>query len=244
MTDTYGLIGHPLGHSFSRAFFTEKFQREGIEAEYRNFDIERADMLLDVVRDTPNLRGLNCTIPHKQAIVGLMHSLSPEAQRIGAVNVVKVMPDGSLQGHNSDVYGFMESIRPLLQDHHKQALVLGTGGASKAVCVGLEELGIQWRYVSRTPREGQLSYDDLTSEIIETHTVVVNCTPLGMHPNVDQCPPLPYHRFTPSHIAYDLLNNPMQPNFLSNAAEAGASTKNGLEMLHLQALKSWQIWNS
>ncbi len=240
--ETYGLIGYPLGHSFSRAFFTEKFEKEGINAQYLNFPIEEAGQLLDIVRRTPGLKGLNCTIPHKQAIMPMMAELDPLAREIGAVNVVKVMPDGSLKGYNSDIVGFMESIRPLLKPHHRKALVLGTGGASKAVCVGLGRLGLEWTYVSRTAAEGRLTYDDLTREVMEEYTVVVNCSPVGMFPKVEGAPALPYASLTPRHLLYDLVYNPTETTFMRKGAERGAVTKNGLEMLHRQALESWRIW--
>ncbi len=241
--DVYGLIGYPLGHSFSRAFFTEKFQREGIDAEYRNFQIESADELLDIVGSTPNLRGLNCTIPHKQAIIPLLDELSREAREIGAVNVIKVSEGGRLKGFNSDIIGFMESIGPLLKPHHRRALVLGTGGASKAVCAGLERLGLSWRYVSRTPREGHFVYADVSRGLLCDYEVVVNCSPIGMFPRVDECPAIPYQHITDRHLLYDLVYNPEETKFLRLGRQRGAVVKGGLEMLHLQAEASWVFWN-
>ncbi|MCD8301475.1 MAG: shikimate dehydrogenase [Prevotellaceae bacterium] len=242
--EIYGLIGYPLGHSFSRAFFTEKFQREGINAEYRNFEIPDAHSLLDIVRDTPGLRGLNCTIPHKQAIIPMLSSLSPAARQIGAVNVIKVCPDGKLLGYNSDVIGFTDSLRPLLKPHHRHALILGTGGASRAVRVGLSRLGLEWTLVSRTPKEGQLTYSDLTPQLMSQHEVIVNCSPVGMFPHTDECPGLPYQSLTPDHLLYDLVYNPTETLFMRLGAQQGAQVKNGLEMLHLQALASWDFWHS
>ncbi len=241
--ETYGLIGYPLGHSFSRAFFTEKFKREGIDAEYLNFEIKEAGMLLDIVRQTPGLRGLNCTIPHKQAIIPLLHSLSDEAREIGAVNVIKVCADGRLKGYNSDIIGFTESLRPLLQPYHRHALVLGTGGASKAVCLGLTRLGLKWTYVSRSPKEGRLTYRDITPETLSQYEVIVNCSPVGMHPHTDEAPALPYAALTPRHLLYDLVYNPEETRFLSLGKEQGATVKGGLEMLHLQAIASWEFWH-
>ena len=240
--DVYGLIGYPLGHSFSRAFFTEKFQREHINAEYRNFEIPEASQLLDIVRETPNLKGLNCTIPHKQAIIPFLDELSDEAREIGAVNVVKVMPGGKLKGYNADIIGFMDSIRPLLKPHHRRALVLGTGGASKAVCAGLSKLGLEWMYVSRTPKEGQLTYADLTEDVLAGYQVIVNCSPVGMYPHVDETPALPYHLLTKDYLLYDLIYNPEMTRFMQLGQARGATVKNGLEMLHLQALASWKFW--
>ena len=240
--DKYGIIGYPLGHSFSRAFFTEKFQREHIDAEYVNFEIPSADMLPGIVQTNPNLRGLNVTLPHKEAVIPMLDELSDEAKEIGAVNVIRVR-DGRLKGFNSDIIGFMDSIRPLLKPWHQHALVLGTGGASRAIRVGLQRLGIEWTYVSRTPAPGRLTYADLTSELMEHYQVIVNCSPVGMFPHVDACPDIPYQLLTGRHLLYDLVYNPQETLFLKRGAERGAAVKNGLEMLHLQALASWRFWN-
>lgn len=240
--DKYGIIGYPLGHSFSRAFFTEKFQREHIDAEYVNFEIPSADMLPGIVQANPNLRGLNVTLPHKEAVIPMLDELSDEAKEIGAVNVIRVR-DGRLKGFNSDIIGFMDSIRPLLKPWHQHALVLGTGGASRAIRVGLQRLGIEWTYVSRTPAPGRLTYADLTSELMEHYQVIVNCSPVGMFPRVDACPDIPYQLLTGRHLLYDLVYNPQETLFLKRGAEHGAAVKNGLEMLHLQALASWRFWN-
>ena len=238
----YGIIGYPLGHSFSRGFFTEKFAREGIDAQYLNFEIPDAGMLLDVLRDNPELHGLNVTLPHKQAIIPMLDELSDEAREIGAVNVIRVR-DGRLKGFNSDIIGFTESIRPLLQPHHKQALVLGTGGASKAICVGLKRLGLEWKYVSRTPREGMITYEDITAETLQDYTVIVNCSPVGMFPKIDQAPAIPYEHLTPKHLLFDCVYNPEDTLFMQKGRAQGATVKNGLEMLHLQAIASWRFWN-
>ena len=177
--DKYGIIGYPLGHSFSRGFFTEKFAREGIDAQYLNFEIPDVAMLRDVLRQNPELRGLNVTLPHKQAVFPLLDELSDEAREIGAVNVIRVR-DGKLKGFNNDIIGFTESIKPLLQPWHKKALVLGTGGASRAIRVGLTRLGLEWTYVSRSSREGMLTYDGLTNDVMKEYTVIVNCSPVGI----------------------------------------------------------------
>lgn len=240
--DKYGIIGYPLGHSFSRAFFTEKFQREHIDAEYVNFEIPSADMLPGIVQANPNLRGLNVTLPHKEAVIPMLDELSDEAKEIGAVNVIRVR-DGRLKGFNSDIIGFMDSIKPLLKPWHQHALVLGTGGASRAIRVGLQRLGIEWTYVSRTPAPGRLTYTDLTPELMEHYQVIVNCSPVGMFPCVDACPDIPYQLLTDRHLLYDLVYNPQETLFLKRGAEHGATVKNGLEMLHLQALASWRFWN-
>ena len=241
--DKYGLIGFPLGHSFSRGFFTEKFAREGIDAEYVNFEIPDATMLLDVLRENPELRGLNVTLPHKQAVIPLLDELSDEAREIGAVNVIRIR-DGKLKGFNSDIIGFTDSIRPLLQPWHKKALVLGTGGASKAICVGLNRLGIEWTYVSRSPREGMLTYEDITAETLQQYTVIVNCSPVGMFPKVDHAPAIPYELLTSKHLLFDLVYNPEDTLFMQKGRAQGATVKNGLEMLHLQAVASWEFWHS
>ncbi len=245
--DKYGLIGYPLGHSFSRRFFTEKFTREGIDATYDNYEIPDARMILDVVRDNPELRGLNCTIPHKQAILPLLDWFSTEAREIGAVNVIRIRRDMNarirLEGFNTDVIGFAESIKPLLSSEHRNALVLGTGGASRAVCYALSRLGLRWTYVSRSRHEGMLTYDDLTPDTMQTYQVVVNCSPAGMYPHVDEAPRLPYEAMGRHHLLYDLVYNPEETLFMKLGAQQGAVVKNGLEMLHLQALASWEIWN-
>lgn len=244
--DKFGIIGFPLGHSFSRGFFTEKFAREGIDAQYLNFEIPEVGMLRDVLRDNPELRGLNVTLPHKQAVIPMLDELSDEAREIGAVNVIKcTMNDGrwTLKGFNSDIIGFTESIRPLLQPHHKQALVLGTGGASKAICVGLNRLGLEWKYVSRTPHEGMITYQDITSETLQEYEVIVNCSPVGMFPKVNQAPAIPYEFLTPRHLLFDCVYNPEDTLFMQKGRAQGATVKNGLEMLHLQAIASWRFWN-
>ena len=243
----YGLIGHPLGHSFSRRFFTEKFDREGIDAEYLNFDLESIDLLPQILAEHPDLQGLNVTIPYKQAVIPYLDELSDEARAIGAVNVVRIARSSTrtiLKGFNSDIIGFMDSIRPLLKPHHRKALVLGTGGASKAICCGLEKLGLEWRYVSRRASSPSvLTYAEITPSILAEFTVIVNCTPLGMSPRLDSCPELPYRALTPDHLLYDLVYNPEETLFMHQGRRQGATVKNGLEMLHLQALASWKFWN-
>ncbi len=245
--DKYGLIGYPLGHSFSKRFFTEKFLREGINAVYDNYEIADARMLLDVVKQNPELRGLNCTIPHKRAIIPMLDSISEEAREIGAVNVIRIRrkDDGgcTLEGFNSDYIGFKESIKPLLKQIHRNALILGTGGASQAVRVALTHMGINWTYVSRAPRPGILCYEDITPALLKQYQIIVNCSPVGMFPHVDEAPSLPYEALTENHLLFDLVYNPEETLFLKLGAEHGAVTKNGLEMLHLQALASWEIWN-
>lgn len=245
--DIYGLIGYPLGHSFSRAFFTEKFEKEGINAEYLNFQIEDIELLPQIIARHPGLRGFNVTIPYKEKVIPFLKCLSDEAVRIGAVNVVKVEADGTLKGYNSDVYGFVESLRPLLAEEvrgNDRALVLGVGGASKAVCYGLRKLGLEVTQVSRREGVGDLTYGDLTPLIIATHRVIVNTTPLGMYPKTDACPDIPYGAVTQGHVCFDLVYNPEETLFMKRCAAQGAKVKNGLEMLHLQAVRAWEIWTA
>lgn len=244
----FGLVGYPLGHSFSRGFFTRKFADEAIDAEYLNFEIPAITDVKEVWM-TPGLAGHNVTLPYKQAIIPLLDGLSDEAAAIGAVNVVRIEADasspagGKRVGYNSDVVGFRESIRPLLRPEHRRALVLGTGGASKAVRYGLITLGVEPVMVSRTADKGDITYADLTPEVMASHTVVVNTTPVGMYPKVEECPPIPYDLLTPGHLCYDLVYNPEDTTFLRLAASKGATVKSGLEMLHLQAIEAWRIWN-
>ncbi|MBM6734695.1 shikimate dehydrogenase [Mediterranea massiliensis] len=246
--DKYGLIGYPLKHSFSISYFNEKFQSENIDAEYVNFEIPRIEDFMEVVEENPNLRGLNVTIPYKEQVIPYLDELDKDTAKIGAVNVIKIIPQGKgdvkLVGYNSDIIGFTRSIEPLLQSHHVKALILGTGGASKAVFHGLANLGIEATFVSRTKKSNDiLTYQELTPEIMQDHTVIVNTTPLGMYPNVDACPDIPYDQLTPNHLLYDLLYNPHETLFMKKGMERGATVKNGLEMLLLQAFVSWEIWN-
>ena len=274
---TYGLIGYPLGHSFSRKFFTEKFEKEGIDAQYLNFEIPSIEEFPEIIKNNPELRGLNVTIPYKQQVMQYLDEISEEAKAIGAVNVVRIerpspqpspimgretmrnagnKPDGlpmkgdmseglrgSLIGYNSDVIGFVESIKPLLKPHHKKALILGTGGASKAIRYGLEKkLGMKTLFVSRSAREGIITYEEVTAEVLKEYEVIVNCSPVGMYPHVDECPALPYEAMNENNLLYDLVYNPLETLFMKKGAEQGATVKNGLEMLHLQAIASWKFW--
>lgn len=246
--EAYGLVGHPLGHSFSAGYFAEKFAREDIDATYTNFDFADISQLTTLIAENENLRGVNVTIPHKQAVIPLLDELSAEAREIGAVNVVRIArdADGTIRtkGYNSDVIGFVESLRPLLQSHHRRALVLGTGGASKAIVFGLKKLGIAPLYVSRMKRTDALTYEELSPEVLSAHHVIVNCSPVGMYPHVDEAPNLPYHLLTPLHLCYDLVYNPLETTFMKKASAQGTVVKNGLEMLHLQAEAAWKFWHS
>lgn len=245
----YGLIGFPLIHSFSEQFFNQKFESEGIPARYANFEIADIGDLMAVIAANPDLGGLNVTIPYKEQIMSYLDDLDPMAARIGAVNVVKFIgdiPSGKfrMKGYNSDVIGFTDSIRPLLGPDRKAALVLGSGGASKAVVQALVDLGIDTTVVSRTPHDGMIGYDDITAEIMESHKIIVNTTPLGMYPEVNRCPDIPYGMLGSRHLCYDLLYNPDTTLFMKKSSEHGAEVKNGLEMLLLQAFVSWTIWNT
>ncbi|MBR2238134.1 MAG: shikimate dehydrogenase [Prevotella sp.] len=244
--DKYGLIGYPLGHSFSVNYFNQKFADEGINAKYINFEIPTVDQIIEVVSANPELKGLNVTIPYKERVIEFLDQLSPEARAIGAVNVIRVTHEGGkirMKGFNSDVIGFTQSIEPMLENYHKKALVLGTGGASKAICYGLKNLGLETVCVSRYERPKTICYKDITPEVVKEYNVIVNCTPLGMFPKTAQCPQLPYEALDEKNILYDLVYNPDVTLFMKKGAERGAQVKNGLEMLLLQAFVSWEMWN-
>lgn len=244
--EKYGLIGYPLGHSFSISYFNEKFANENIDACYINFEIPNIENFREVLDKNPELRGLNVTIPYKQQVIPYLDAVSPEARAIGAVNVIRIRRKGKnihLKGFNSDVIGFTQSIEPLLEPCHKKALILGTGGASKAIDYGLRSLGLETVFVSRTGRDGAMFYEDITPEIIREYKVIVNCTPLGMYPHVDSCPNLPYEAMDSHTLLYDLLYNPDETLFMKRGQEHGATVVNGLEMLLLQAFASWEFWH-
>ena len=244
----YGLIGFPLKHSFSKKFFTEKFEDEKIDAEYLNFEIPEIDLFQEIVASNPQLVGLNVTIPYKEKVIPFLDQLDSQAAEIGAVNVVKIENKSGktiLTGYNSDLLGFQNSISPfVLPNVHTKALILGTGGASKAVRCGLDNLGIESIYVSRNAKAGQLTYTDLDEQIMDEYKVVVNTTPLGTFPNVDEAPDIPYHLLGKQHLLFDLVYNPEETKFLRLGKQQGATTKNGAEMLQLQALAAWEIWNN
>ena len=243
----YGLIGKKLGHSFSADFFNAKFKKEGIENEYLLFPIASIDDFPKLLEENQDIQGLNVTIPYKQQILPYLTSLSPEAKEIGAVNVIKFVRNREglvLIGYNSDSIGFTDSLVPLLTPDMGNALVLGTGGASKAVVYALQKLGIKVTLVSRTPGAGILGYKDLSEEIVKNNQIIVNTTPLGMYPDIENIPPFPYRFLDSRHLCYDLIYNPADTSFMKEAAKHGAKVKNGLEMLHLQAIAAWNIWNS
>lgn len=243
--DKYGLVGYPLKHSFSRNYFNEKFETELLDAEYQNFELASVKEFKQLIKDNPGLKGLNVTIPYKEQIIPYLNELNPVAKEIGAVNVIKFIRNkGKLKliGYNSDIIGFKKSIEPLLKNHHKKALILGTGGASKAVYYGLKQLGIYPVFVTRGRIKGYLNYKDIDERILKEYTVIVNCTPVGMFPKIDEAPAIPYEFLSPDHLLYDLLYNPDETLFLKKGKSKGTLVKNGLEMLLLQAFESWEIW--
>ena len=242
----FGIIGMPLGHSFSPGYFNEKFQNEGIDAEYVNFEIPQINMLPEVIASNPDLVGLNVTIPYKEKVISYLDHVSPEARAIGAVNVIRIIHKGKnviLKGYNSDVIGFTQSIEPRLETYHKKALILGTGGASKAINFGLKSLGLETVFVSRYERPGTIQYEKLTPEDIKEYNVIVNCTPCGMYPHTNKCPNLPYEAMDSHTLLYDLIYNPDETLFLYKGKQQGATVVNGLEMLLLQAFASWEFWH-
>ena len=243
--DKYGLIGYPLGHSFSISFHNQRFADEGINAKYLNFEISSIDDLPAVLGSNPELKGLNVTSPYKEKVITFLDYVSPEARAIGAVNVIRVVHEGKkiiLRGYNSDVIGFTQSIEPMLEPYHKKALVLGTGGASKAIAFGLKSLGLDSVFVSRYERPNTIQYERITSEVVKEYNVIVNCTPMGMFPKTEECPLLPYEALDERNILYDLIYKPDETLFMRRGAEHGAAVKNGLEMLLLQAFASWDFW--
>lgn len=240
----FGLIGRNISYSFSRTYFTEKFNNEGISASYQNFDLQDISEFPGVINNTPNLKGLNVTIPYKEQIISFLDTLDPVASEIGAVNTIKLHPDGKLTGFNTDYFGFAEAIKPHLKNHHQNAMILGTGGASKAVAYALKSLGIEITFVSRTPKKGSLSYNDLDEAVMAANTVIINCTPLGTFPKTEEYPPIPVDKINRQHLIFDLIYNPPETKLMELAKQRGARVLNGYEMLELQAEKAWEIWNS
>jgi shikimate dehydrogenase len=240
----FGLLGRNINYSFSRGYFTEKFEKEKLAGyTYENFDIPTIESFLDIVKNNEHLCGMNVTIPYKEAVMPFLDKLSKKATKIGAVNTIKFTKKGKLKGYNTDYYGFQKSLEPLLEPHHKKALILGTGGASKGVAFALEELGIDYTFVSRNSSETILGYNQITDLIFDEYQIVINSTPVGTSPNTEACPEIPYAFFTKKHIAYDLIYNPAETQFLKKAQQQGAKTKNGMDMLIFQAEKAWAIWN-
>jgi len=240
----FGLIGYPLNHSFSKKYFTEKFLAENIQhARYELFPIERIDMLPDILSRFPELVGLNVTIPYKESVLPFLHELSPEVREIGASNCIKIK-NNLLTGYNTDVIGFEKMLIPYLKPHHHHALILGTGGAAKAVAWVLKKLNINYQYISRNQGVDRKSYEQLDKALMETHALIINTTPLGMWPNLAATPPIPFDYITELHLCVDLIYNPEKTTFMSECERRGASIVNGLEMLIIQAEEGWRIWNN
>lgn len=242
----YGLLGKTLKHSFSKDFFEKKFEREQLECSYENFEINDISHLDEILNSQNDLQGFNVTIPYKEQIIPFLDELSEEAKVIGAVNTVKIIEkDGNkkLVGYNTDAHGFSKSLKPFLTLHHQKALVLGTGGASKAVVYSLMKLGIDVIQVSRDRNKSPITYSELSGELLKHYLLIVNTTPLGMYPDSDSFPDIPYHGITKEHLLYDLVYNPEETLFLKKGKEQGAETMNGKQMLVLQAEKAWEIWN-
>jgi shikimate dehydrogenase len=240
----FGLIGKDISYSFSKKYFKEKFSAELFnDCIYENFDIESIELFPEILKKNNDLKGLNVTIPYKEAIIPYLDKLSKKATLIGAVNVIRFTEKEKLKGYNSDYYGFKKSIKPLLQPHHKKALILGTGGSAKAVAFALDELDIFYTFVSREASENTIDYNRVNATSFDNYQIIINCTPLGTMPNTKEFPLIPYDYFTNKHLAYDLIYNPSETQFLKKAKKKGATIKNGYEMLALQAEKAWKIWN-
>lgn len=240
----YGLIGYPLTHSFSKKYFTEKFEQLGItDCKYENFSIASVKEVKQILADNSSILGLNVTIPHKESVISLLTEKSDVVKKIGACNCIKINGN-KLSGFNTDVAGFEQTLLTKLKPHHKKALILGTGGAAKAVEFVLNKLSIVFKYVSRRPSVRHFSYEQITPAIIKEYTLIINTTPLGMYPNIVQAPQIPYEALTPNHFLYDLIYNPAKTLFLQKGEQQGTATLNGSEMLVIQAEESWKIWNS
>ena len=240
----YGLIGYPLTHSFSQKYFTEKFLKEGLtDHVYENFPIHSITALEEVLSSHSDLRGLNVTIPYKKEVLNFLDQSSPAVELIGACNCIKII-EGKLLGFNTDVIGFEKSLSPFLKPVHTKALILGTGGAAVAVAYVMQQLGIHYQYVSRQQTTNSITYTDIDHQVIEEYHLIINTTPLGMYPSVNDCPPLPYQWLTSQHHCFDLIYNPAETMFLQKAAAQNATVQNGAEMLVIQAEESWRIWNA
>ena len=243
---TFGLLGKQIAYSFSRGYFTDKFKKMNLQNhEYVNFDIPKITDFPKIVAQQSGIKGINVTIPYKEQVMPFLDSIDEKAEKIGAVNTIKITKEGFLKGYNSDVVGFENSLKPLLKKHHKKALILGTGGASKAIAFALELQNIDYKFVSRNPKDhSEISYADITAQTIEMYTVIINSTPLGTSPNIHESPTIPYQFITKKHLLFDLIYNPEMTKFLKEGKQRGATIKNGYEMLELQAEESWRIWSS
>lgn len=241
----FGLIGKNIDYSFSRSYFTKKFKQEELaNHSYENFDIDGLEQFIDILETNKNIKGFNVTIPYKETIIPYLHKLNKKAKDIGAVNTIRFNKKGKLVGYNTDYFGFKKSLEPLLKTHHKKALILGTGGASKAIAYALKQLDIEFKFVSRKASKNvKLTYNTLSPEIIKSHQIIINCTPLGTHPNIEDYPTIPYNALTTEHLLYDLIYNPKETTFLKLGKQYGCQTFNGYKMLELQAEKAWRIWN-
>ncbi len=241
----FGLLGKNISYSFSKGYFTEKFKNLGLKKnKYLNFDIQTIDDFPKILNKNENLWGINVTIPYKEEVMQYLNKFDKTAEKIGAVNTIKFIKRGDLKGYNTDVVGFEKSIYPFLRKHHKRALILGTGGASKAVAYALKRNDIKVKFVSRNPKgKKQISYKEITKEVLEKYAVIVNCTPLGTSPDINKCPDIPYQFLSSKHLLFDLIYNPEVTKFLQKGLENGATIKNGHQMLVLQAEESWRIWN-
>ena len=241
--ENFGLIGKDISYSFSKKFFTQKFINDGLNnCSYENYDISSISKLLEVINDT-KIKGLNVTIPYKESVIELLNHIDPIAKKIGAVNTIKIDKQNKLLGYNTDYIGFKKSLESNISNQ-KRALILGTGGASKAIVYALKTLNIKTLLVSRKNREECITYEDVSNQIIKDHTIIINCTPLGTYPNIEECPKIPYEYITDKHLCYDLIYNPSKTKFLILSEKKGASIINGNEMLKNQAMESWKIWNS
>jgi len=239
----FGLIGYPLSHSFSKKYFTEKFEKEGItDCRYETFSIPSIDELSDIVKANPDLCGLNVTIPYKEEVLSYLDAKSELVNKIHTCNCIKIS-EGTLTGYKTDAPAFEKSLKEKLQPHHKKALILGTGGAAKAVEFSLRQLKISYKNVSRKPSAKSFSYEQLTDQLMQEYTLIINATPLGMYPNIVEAPQIPYHALNEKHYLFDLIYNPEKTLFLQKGEKQGAAIKNGYEMLVLQAEESWKIWN-
>lgn len=240
---TFGLIGKNIDYSFSRKYFAEKFSKENIDAEYLNFDIASILEFPEILKQR-KVNGFNVTIPYKEEIISYLDELDDDAKKIQAVNTIKIENNGRLKGYNTDFWGFQKSLEPYLESFHKSALILGTGGASKAVAFALDNLAVEHHFVSRNPTQGQINYSELSREVINHKKLIINTTPLGTFPNTEEHPLLPFEYLSEEHIVFDLIYNPAETMLMKRAAEQGAKCLNGLRMLELQAEKAWSIWNS
>jgi shikimate dehydrogenase len=240
----FGLLGRNINYSFSKGYFTDKFNNENFQGcSYENFDIPEINFFTELIKNNPDLKGLNVTIPYKEVVIPFLDKLSKNAALIGAVNTIKFTKKGELKGYNTDYYGFKKSLKPLLEPHHKKALILGTGGASKGVAFALDQLGILYTFVSREAKENAIDYERINATTFDNYQIIINSTPVGTSPNTEAFPKIPYEFFTEKHIAYDLIYNPAETQFLKKAKEQGAQIKNGLDMLVFQAEKAWKVWN-